>query len=67
MEGHLSHVHQCPRCELRYRNEHELRAHLAEDHDDSARELAEDLEASRTIRAHLHARTEHERTHIPGT
>ena len=26
-------VHQCPRCELRFRDENEVKAHLVDDHD----------------------------------
>jgi hypothetical protein len=26
-------VHQCPRCELRFRGESEVRSHLVDDHD----------------------------------
>jgi hypothetical protein len=25
-------VHQCPKCELRYRDEHEVKQHLVDDH-----------------------------------
>ena len=25
-------IHQCPRCELRFRDENEVRAHLTDDH-----------------------------------
>ncbi len=62
MEGHLTHVEQCPRCELRFRHEHELRDHLSSDHDETAAELADDLEHSRADRAER-ARAQRKRMH----
>lgn len=51
----MSHIQQCPRCELRFRSESELRWHLTQDHDEDAQTLAATLEHTEAER-HREAR-----------
>lgn len=46
----MSHIEQCPRCELRFRSESEMRWHLQEDHGGDAQALAAALERTEVER-----------------
>lgn len=46
----MTRVEQCPRCELRFRDEHELRSHLETDHDQEAARLTTLLERTEVDR-----------------
>ncbi len=45
-------VHQCPRCELRFRDEPEVRAHLVDDHKVDPEQLEHHYRPGRTVRPH---------------
>jgi hypothetical protein len=40
-------VHQCPKCELRYRDDHEVKQHLVDDHGVDPEELEHHLSGER--------------------
>lgn len=40
-------VHQCPKCELRYRDDHEVKQHLVDDHGVDPENLEQQLSGDR--------------------